>query len=430
MNAQDCDINYYCPGGSRLATDTVCPVGHYCPAGTSFPIPCPLGTYNPDTQKGDVSDCLACEGFLATFTTNGDGGVTDSSGTTTYDTHNCNARGLEIPIEEEYFIPPGWYFDGASIVACEIGNFCNHPTNRAAMTPCASGFYAPHEYHGECWPCPEGFKCPDLKFPVPCDAGHYCGAQTRYVDIGVDGFATETGTYAGKCPFDTYMPHEGRRFLEECYECQEGFHCNLEGIDEVTIMKTDCPAGSYCPRGHEDNNLSNLGANYLDSTVNNDHEDEDAPIVCPAGSYCPQNSAFPKDCPVGTFSDATGQSTDATCSPAILYNYCALRGLTSAQCRNQGVAGGLLADDWDSINTSYTDAYTLYADPFGYGGVLEFYCGDGFMCGEKADGSQPLGAMHWMPTDPQNGGLCQPGKYCPANKLGPQDCPNGHYQPN
>jgi len=54
-----CDKGYICTGGQSTPTPTntftkddyspsrsgPCPVGNYCPTGSSFPIPCPVGTY-------------------------------------------------------------------------------------------------------------------------------------------------------------------------------------------------------------------------------------------------------------------------------------------------------------------------------------------------------------------------------------------------
>lgn len=37
-----------------------CTPGHYCPEGSSVMIPCPAGTYNPDSAKGNAEDCLKC----------------------------------------------------------------------------------------------------------------------------------------------------------------------------------------------------------------------------------------------------------------------------------------------------------------------------------------------------------------------------------
>ena len=40
----------------------VCPTGSYCPEGTDEPIECPVGTYNPDEGRMNVTECLSCIG--------------------------------------------------------------------------------------------------------------------------------------------------------------------------------------------------------------------------------------------------------------------------------------------------------------------------------------------------------------------------------
>jgi len=44
-----------------------CPTGYYCPDPCEDPIPCPCGTYNPDTEMTDPSACGLCP--MGTFCT-------------------------------------------------------------------------------------------------------------------------------------------------------------------------------------------------------------------------------------------------------------------------------------------------------------------------------------------------------------------------
>ena len=37
-----------------------CPTGNYCPLGVQVPIPCPIGTYGPNTLSYRVLDCQTC----------------------------------------------------------------------------------------------------------------------------------------------------------------------------------------------------------------------------------------------------------------------------------------------------------------------------------------------------------------------------------
>ncbi|KAK3579705.1 hypothetical protein CHS0354_031226 [Potamilus streckersoni] len=59
-----CSERYYCPVGSKLATEMICPAGCYCGAGTAIPQPCPNGTFSYITGLAKVGECLPCtEGY-------------------------------------------------------------------------------------------------------------------------------------------------------------------------------------------------------------------------------------------------------------------------------------------------------------------------------------------------------------------------------
>ena len=66
----NCTAGFYCTLGAIVAAPnaevygTVCPAGHYCPEGTGVPKPCSVGTYLPDTQRDELSDCLDCPGGM------------------------------------------------------------------------------------------------------------------------------------------------------------------------------------------------------------------------------------------------------------------------------------------------------------------------------------------------------------------------------
>ena len=64
----DCTPGYVCLGGtnSRTPTDRVknngylCPPGFYCPSASYLETPCPIGTFNKNSGKSDITDCLQC----------------------------------------------------------------------------------------------------------------------------------------------------------------------------------------------------------------------------------------------------------------------------------------------------------------------------------------------------------------------------------
>ena len=48
------------PANTTFTGNDVCPVGYYCPNGTSYPVPCPVGTYSVNPGLGDVAECVPC----------------------------------------------------------------------------------------------------------------------------------------------------------------------------------------------------------------------------------------------------------------------------------------------------------------------------------------------------------------------------------
>lgn len=41
-----------------------CSKGYYCEEATPEEVACPTGTYNPDTTKGNITDCKPCDAGL------------------------------------------------------------------------------------------------------------------------------------------------------------------------------------------------------------------------------------------------------------------------------------------------------------------------------------------------------------------------------
>lgn len=62
-----------------------------------------------------------------------------------------------------------------------------------------------------------------------------------------------------------------------------------------SLFLGNCQAGYYCPTGQTEANP--------------------APFLCIAGHYCEEGSGTPTQCPIGTFSNATGNSNVTNCKP-------------------------------------------------------------------------------------------------------------------
>lgn len=64
-NEKVCPAGMHCPPGMarvpELVTDK-CWLGHYCVNGSvnAYPIPCPIGTYNPLYGLKQVQECTKC----------------------------------------------------------------------------------------------------------------------------------------------------------------------------------------------------------------------------------------------------------------------------------------------------------------------------------------------------------------------------------
>ena len=64
--AGDCNAGHYCLEGTidqspiGQTYGDYCTAGHYCPTGTGDPVPCPRGTFLPDTGRSAELDCIDC----------------------------------------------------------------------------------------------------------------------------------------------------------------------------------------------------------------------------------------------------------------------------------------------------------------------------------------------------------------------------------
>ena len=60
MKTNKCSKGYFCDTGSQNDQNAVCEAGKYCPEATPEQLLCPPGSFNVDTQKEDVNDCVPC----------------------------------------------------------------------------------------------------------------------------------------------------------------------------------------------------------------------------------------------------------------------------------------------------------------------------------------------------------------------------------
>ena len=272
--------------------DFICPAGHYCETGSRYPVPCPLGTHNENTNSVDFNACDPCT-QAATLV------------------ESCTSRGQVTPDGGSVVCSAGFYCPSkAEIYPCPSGTYC--PSGSADFTACPQGEYQPDIAQEACITCPEGYICEidttganagalyGSNYAAPCAPGFFCNRGSyEYKTSGADDMRCEAGTY---------NPYEGARYASECLDCQEGFTCPDKGLSDLT-SPTDytCTQGLYCPAG------SVTGQN------------------CPKGSYCPAGSVEPITCPVGTFGNADNSVDVSDCQPCTDDFYCGSRGMQETE---------------------------------------------------------------------------------------------------
>ena len=143
----NCTAGYYCSLGAVFANPMaqaygdVCPGGYYCPEGTGDPLPCPAGTYLPDTGHDELSDCIACDG----------GKFCERQGQTNV-TDNCT-EGYYCESAASVATPT----DGVTGDICPTGHYC--PTGTTLPIPCADGYYMNLTLAPLCEVCPPRYYC-------------------------------------------------------------------------------------------------------------------------------------------------------------------------------------------------------------------------------------------------------------------------------
>jgi hypothetical protein len=206
-------------------TGNICPAGHYCETGSSYPTPCPIGTYLASTGNTNSGACIACRDGLV-----------------------CNTLGATA---EYVQCDEGYYCPSATLkVACPAGSFCIKGVS--IHTACGAGTYQPHTHASSCLTCPEGYYC-DGTTPTTakaCPEGKYCLAGTSTPE---------------NCAAGTYNPFTTRGASDECTECIEGMYCDTNGMTAIDTNKK-CLKNYFCSGGNSAGNTQR----------------------CPAGSYCPE----------------------------------------------------------------------------------------------------------------------------------------------
>ena len=223
-HAHECDP---CPAGFYCLQSGVpiaCKKGFYCPNGTGHDLrSCPRGTYGPERQYDELKDCKPCPAgkyclneSAITYTADCDAGHWCLSGVDRPKPVGTNFTTLTSNIN--YSCP---FYDGLETGVggrCPVGHFC--PVGTAIPKPCQPGTYSPIEQLAACYPCMEGYYCPNENITgytsYPCPTGHYCPNGTKTA-------------YENACPKGTYNELTHRTKPQDCKTCKPGYYCPVEG---------------------------------------------------------------------------------------------------------------------------------------------------------------------------------------------------------
>eukprot|EP00347_Sterkiella_histriomuscorum_P024400 403331247 len=451
--SSNCAAGYYCPSGQETdqPENYECEAGYYCPEGYDEPVPCAIGTYQPNKRS---ATCLTCP-----------------------DNYICESTQMTEPV----LCPQGYYCSQSSVT----------------KQPCPIGTYS--EFEGlnlisECQRCKNGMYCDGEALIEPtdyCDAGFYCKiigsspiieAQPLDYICPKGSYCPQNSTIPIQCPPGTYNDQEQQSSEDDCEPCPKGYVCDSYGISDISFMKR-CPLGYYCESGVKDLSTIQIAiflcepGYFCDSTISGDPDDwrqqcplgtynpmigQSACFPCPTGRLCDEfKLEYPKPCPKGSYCPAgdltSGISNEMKCPAGTTnayYNittveqcqicpkgqYC-LEGETKAEGTNPCDAGYLC----DQGATSQTDASKMcptghycpagakYPSPCipgtyneftglasvdqclacpnatytsNYGSSICNYCSDGFVCFQGSNNSKP--------TDGDIGRLCDKGHYCKA----------------
>lgn len=337
QDCTECVSGYYCDE-EGLDVPKDCPRGFFCVSGSTFPQPCPLGTYGNSTTLRRSTDCTPCPG----------GYYCDGIGRTE-PTDVCDA-GFYCREKAFTSAPP----DGPTGGVCPKGGYC--PPGTAFPLSCDPGMYsaspgAKTKY--DCVPCDPGNYCPGSSSSdsrLKCAAGFYCtggSSVPNQFDVEKGHYSHEGAFKQEPCPRGTY---QNAVRSKDCLDCPQGYYCNGTGTVDPVI----CPPGHYCPkksegptpcpRGRflkevglyaEDHcNLCTAGyaceimglvepvtkcaaGYYCLEGSNTTHPVEMSfGDACPPGYYCLEGTAdfLTSPCANGTYSNATGNTEPADCT--------------------------------------------------------------------------------------------------------------------
>nr|XP_006824589.1 PREDICTED: multiple epidermal growth factor-like domains protein 11-like [Saccoglossus kowalevskii] len=415
----------------NMTSPEPCMSGHYCVEGEPSPIPCPAGTFNNVTMLSTEDECTDCSP-----------GTYCSGAGNSYPTGLCTA---------------GYYCEGAAKspipVAtvdypnngiCPPGSYCDEGT--PAPKKCPPGTIRPSDGAtgiDDCSPCPGGHYCSGYGQTSEtglCYARFYCPANdtTSHPEPGhlkcpVGHYCLNGTTEPYPCPTGTYQPNEG---FDECEPCQAGFIVKVLWSQIPSLVQHHyCPAATMypipCPNGtFTYDNTTKLKSAY-----------ECQP--CKAGVYCRggyivgpcplvisvwQNGTAPIKCPLYTFRDTPGATSEGDCTPCRPGFWCNDTGIVNYR-QNPCPVG------------HYCERAMVYPEPCTGGRMSTTtgrvsnedcpLCTPGYYCPNDTINVHgiPCRPTYECPEGASIEVVCRPGHYCEGVTGDPPICPGGYYCP-
>ena len=438
-----CPHRYYCPENG-MAVPIACPEGYFCANGEIAS--CPNGTYSARVNLSSATECSDCdEGRACTVE-----GLTAPNANCSAG-YFCAAGSLSV-VGQTRYCPETV---GGVGRGCEEGFYC--PEGTRAPVPCPAGLFG--EGHNltraeECTLCPAGSGCAGLGLRIDqiedCEPGYFCvgGSVTTsprdlFYSTNAWGFmhpelpgAAVNSSFAtalggGECPLGFFCPR-GASLPSLCPPGTLGVQLALKSESECG----PCPESYYCP--------GNLTVNI---SVASGVELSVLRIDCPAGSYCGINSTEPEPCPAGKYGTKSNVASATACTDCPGGKYC-LSGTTNGVNGSGPCAPGYYCVG-GAVTPTPNDGVTGDACDNGYfctegsvepqpcrGGqycvgqpnVTLGNCSSGFYCTSASSSPKPIALKNF------DGDIvadeCWEGFYCPEASISPRACPAGTYNDN
>ena len=269
--------------------------------------------------------------------------------------YSASNLGYQIPC------PVGTYQPNSGQTSCLVvdpGHYVDVNTSATNQLPCPAGTYNPNsgQYGEVCMDVePGNYSAAGSAQPIPCSAGTYQPLAGQATCLLADpGHFVQLSMQAQQeaCPSGTYQPISGQSV---CFEATEGFYAAGTGSTE----QTQCSPGTYssspgadsCLHADQGHYVAGAGATEQipcdpgfyqnmagmtdclasDPGSYTDQPGTPYPLICPAGTYQPNSEAsscietppgyYPSQdpatqslpCEVGTYAPTSGMSE---CTPA------------------------------------------------------------------------------------------------------------------